>query len=208
MSPFLQHRLPTNVSRPRVKPRLCPGRHVSQPALRLGLALVICCSVSVSAQDSTVKRDSSTLRRDGWIFGPSIGVPTAVGEVSPELITVGFNLTRLDPGHLGADLSLGTLPRALVAGFVAFGIRGDAAYPVSVSSNMLLYPAAGLSMVGVGSSDGGGGLVGINEGLAAVFYGNAPIGLRIGVTAHQFLGTTRSIFLLEAGLVHVPRLEP
>ena len=208
MSPILQHRLPTNVSRPRVKPRLCAGRLVSQPALRLGLALAICCSMSATAQDSAARRDSSTLRRDGWIFGPSIGMPTAGGEVSSELITVGFNLTRLDPGHLGADLSLGTLPRAVAAGVLAYGFRGDAAYPVSVSPNMLLYPAAGLSMVGVGSSDGGGGLVGINEGLAAVFYGNAPIGLRIGVTAHQFLGATASIFLIEVGVVHVPRLGP
>lgn len=208
MSPFLQHRPPTKVSCPRVEPRLCAGGLTAQRALRLGLALAVCCSMSLRAQDSTTNGDSGTLRRDGWIIGPSIGMPTAVGEVNPELITVGLNFTRLNPGHLGADLSLGTLPRALAAGFFAFGIRGDAAYPLSVSPNMLLYPAAGLSMIGAVSGDGGAGLVGINAGLAAVFYGNAPIGLRIGVTAHQFLAATTPIFLIEVGVVQVPRLEP
>lgn len=208
MSPPLAHHPPANASRSRVAPRPSAGRSRYYGALRLGLALVICCSMSVRAQDSAARRDSTAPRRDGWIVGPSIGTITANGEVNPELFTVGLGFTSFSPGHLGADISVGTMPRALVAGVVAFGFRADAAYPVTLSPNMLLLPAAGLSVVGVGGDGGGGGAMGLNAGLAAVIHGNSPTGLRVGVTAHQFPLAERPILLVEVGVVHVPGLEP
>lgn len=172
------------------------------------LALVICCSLSVSAPDSTARRDSTLLRRDGWIVGPSVGMPTANGNVMPELLTVGINFTRLSPGRLGPDLSLGTLPRALVYGAAAFGFRADAAYPVSVSPHLLVFPATGLSVIGAMGAGGGASLTGINAGMAAVFYGESSTGLRVGVTAHQFSEMTTPIVLIELGFVHVPEPGP
>lgn len=195
MSPLVERRRRTNASR----------RH---EVLRLGLALAVCCAMPAGAQDSTSRRDSTTLHRDGWIVGPSIGMPTAGGEVIPELTTVGLNFTRLDPGHLGADIAVGTLPRALADGLVAFGFRVDAAYPVSVSRHLMLLPAAGLSVIGALGEGGGGGAMGINAGLAAVIHGKATGGLRVGITAHQFSMADVPIFLIELGLVHLPALEP
>lgn len=194
-------------------PRRCaasrrPARRlVCRKARRLGFALAIGCAMAAGAQDSTVHRDSATLVRNGWIVGPSIGFPTAAAEVSPEVLTVGLQFTRLDPGHLGADLAVGTLAQALAEGIAAFGFRADAAYPVSVSPRLLMLPAAGLSVVGALGEGGGGGIIGINAGLAAVVHGASGIGLRVGITAHQFPMAEIPIFLIEVGVVHLPALE-
>lgn len=208
MSPLLDRRPPVNASRPSAEPRLCSAGSVARMTLRLGLALAVGWSLPASAQNSSAEPDSSTAPREGWIVGPSIGMPTTGRWVSPEAITIGLNFTRLSPGHLGADISFGTMPRVLAAGIVAFGFRADAAYPVSVSPSMLLLPAAGVSVVGVGGDGGGGGALGANAGLAAVFHGKSPTGLRVGITAHQFLMAVEPIFLIEVGVVNVPRLEP
>jgi hypothetical protein len=172
------------------------------------LALVICCSISASAQDSTTRRDSTLPRRDGWIVGPSIGMPTANGETSPELLTVGLNFTRLSPGRPGADIAFGTMPRALADGVAVFGFRADVAYPLAVFPHLMVFPAAGLSVIGALGEGGGGGTMGVNAGLSAVFHGDSPTGLRLGVTAHQFSLVETTIFLIEVGMVHVPAPGP
>ena len=174
--------------------------------LRLALALAICSPISASAQDSTARHDSARLR-DGWIVGLAVGMPTASGEVNPELMTVGLNFTSVSPGHVGADLSVGTMPRALASGLAAFGFRADVSYPVPVSPNVLLLPAGGLSVIGALDDEAAVGAMGFNAGLAAVIHGASSTGLRVGITLHQFnLGVP--IFLVEVGVVHVPGLEP
>jgi hypothetical protein len=173
--------------------------------LRLGFLFALCCSMPAMAQDSTARRDSTSPRAEGWIVGPSLGLPTGAGGVSPEVFTVGLNFTRLNPGHPGGDLSFGTMPRALAEGIVAFGFRADVAYPVSVSPRVLLLPAAGLSVIGALSDETGGGTMGLNAGLAAVFHGTSTTGLRIGVTAHQFLMAEQLVYLIELGPVRMPR---
>jgi hypothetical protein len=207
MSPVLERHPATNASRSRAEQWLSAACSLSHGALHFGLALVVCASMSASAQDSLAKSDSTVRPQDGWIVGPSIGVIAAGGEVSPELFTIGLQFTSFSPGRLGADISVGTMPRALADGVVAFGFRADAAYPVSVFPHMLLLPAAGLSAVGVGGDGGGGGAMGINAGLAAVFYGRSSTGLRLGVTAHQFAMIETPIFLVEVGVVQVSGLK-
>jgi hypothetical protein len=159
------------------------------------------------AQDSTARRDSSTRALDGWIVGLSLGMPTASGEVSPEAITIGLGFTSVSPGRLGADISVGTMPRALAYGIIPFGFRADASYPVSISPRMLLLPAAGLSVVSIVGEGGGGGSIGINAGLSAVIHGDSPAGIRLGVTVHQFPLAEVPIFLIEMGVVHIPGRE-
>lgn len=208
MSAFLQRFPSMHASRPCAESRLRTRRSFRRAALRLGFALVIGCAMSAGAQDSTVRRDSATLRRDRWIVGPSIGMPTVGGDVSPEMLTIGLQFTRVDPGHLGADMAVGTLPRALAEGVAAFGFRADAAYTVSLSPKLLVLPAAGLSVIAAMGPGGGGGTMGINAGLAAVFHSESQTGLRVGVTAHQFTMAEVPIFLIEVGVVRMPGLEP
>jgi hypothetical protein len=208
MSPILECRSPANASHSRAERWLSAACSISHGALQFGLALVVCGPMSAGAQDSLAKSDSTVRPQGGWIIGPSIGVFTAGGEVSPELITVGLQFTSLTPARLGADISIGTMPRALADGILAVGIRADAAYPVSVLPHLLLLPAAGLSVVGVGGDGGGGGAMGINAGLAAVFHGNSPTGLRLGVTVHKFAMLETPVFLVELGVVRVSGLEP
>jgi hypothetical protein len=176
------------------------ARHV---LLRLALMLAIGCPMWASAQDSTATPDS-TAARGGWIVGPSLGLPTAGGDVSAEALTLGLSFTSLNPGRLGADISVGTMPRALASGIVAFGFRVGAAYPVPVTRNLLLLPAAGFSMIGFVSHEAFGGAMGLNAGLAAVIHGESPIGLRLGVTGHQFMSAEAPVYLVEVGVVSMP----
>lgn len=175
--------------------------------LQLALALVLCCPTSASAQDSTAKRDSTRLR-DYWIVGPSVGMPTASGEVNPELMTVGLNFTSVIPDQLNADLSVGTMPRLLASGSITFGFRAGVTYPVPVTPNVLLLPAGGVSVIGAIGDEVAGGAIGVNAGLAAVIHGASSAGVRIGITLHQFSQANIPIFLVEVGVVHVPGLEP
>ena len=133
-------------------------------------------------------------------------MPSARGEVSPELMTIGLGFTSVSPGRLGADISVGTMPRALAEGVVAFGFRADAAYAASLSPHVLLLPAAGLSVIGI-AGDGGGGSIGINAGVSAVIHGDSPAGVRLGVTVHRFPLAETPIFLIEMGVVRVPGRE-
>lgn len=208
MSLLSERRPSAAASRLRIEQLLRAAPSLARESRWLGLALVICCSMVAGAQDSTARRDSSTRRLDGWIVGPSLGMPTASGEVSPEAITVGLGFTSVSPGRLGADISVGTMPRALAYGVIAFGFRADASYPVSLSPRLLLLPAAGMSVVGVGGDGGGGGSIGINAGLSAVIHGDSRTGFRFGVTMHEFPLAEVPIFLIEMGVVHVPGREP
>jgi hypothetical protein len=176
--------------------------------LRLALTLAICCPALGTAQDTSATRGPATRRLDGWIVGPSVGMPTADGFVIPELATFGLNFTKVSPHRLGGDFSVGTMPYVLANGFAAVGVRADVTYPVSISPYLLLLPAGGLSVIGAAGDGGGGGGIGFNAGLAAVIHGDSPAGLRLGVMLHQFTQANIPILLVEVGVVHLPRSEP
>ena len=71
-----------------------------------------------SAQNSPSGEGSATPGPRGWLVGASVGVPLVDGAAIPDLFTIGINWTQLRPGRLGADFSLGTMPRALTEGVI------------------------------------------------------------------------------------------
>ena len=66
--------------------------------------------------------DSAATPRD-WLIGVSAGVPGYEREPVPELFTIGLNVSQTTPGRLGADFSIGTMPRALIARAAVLGAR-------------------------------------------------------------------------------------
>jgi len=158
----------------------------------------------VTGQTSPLSRDSDKAKLRGWLVGGSIGVPAFDGHASPDLFTVALHGTQLRPGRLGADLAVGTMPRALAEGVaVGFG-RAGAALPFQLSKGVLLVPSAGITLAGAASGEGGGTNTGLNAGLAAVIFGTGSVGLRTGVTWHRF-ADAGAVSLWELGLVHLPR---
>jgi hypothetical protein len=168
-------------------------------ALALSLVFLVG-SGPVGAQ--TVSPDSGVRARHvrgDWLVGASFGVPGYGTEPLVELFTIGIQWTQVRPGRLGADFSLGTIPRALVEGVVVVGFRAGAALPLAFSSGLLLLPSAGLSFIGGVGQGGGGGTAGLNAGVSAVFFGTQATGLRTGVTWHRFPDTGGALWLLEMG---------
>ena len=169
-------------------------------ALALGLILLVG-GVSVDAQ--TVSADTSirVQARGDWLIGASIGVPGYGTEPVAELFTVGIHWTQLRPGKLGADFSLGTMPRVLAEGVAVVGFRVGGAVPLALSPGVVLLPSAGASLIGGAGPDGGGGLFGLNAGVAAVLFRTSATGLRTGITWHQFQESRGAIWLVEIGFV-------
>ena len=158
-----------------------------------------------SAQNSPPAEGSATSGPRGWLVGASVGVPIVDGAAIPDLFTIGINWTQLRPGRLGADFSLGTMPRALTGGVVAGGARGGVALPLALSRGVLVLPSAGISLLGAAGTGGGEGTTGFNAGLAAVIHGAGSAGLRTGVTWHSFGDAGGAVWLWEVGIVRVPR---
>src|SRR4029453_9621170 len=117
-------------------------------------------------------------------YGPAGGVPAYEGDALTEMFTIGVHWTQLRPGRLGADFSLGTMPRTLAEGVAVVGARGGVAFPLALSSGGVVLPSAGVSFVGGVGAGGGGGTTGLNAGIAAVIFGASSVGLRTGVTWH------------------------
>ena len=144
--------------------------------------------------------DTASSTRRNWLIGASIGVPGYEKEALPELFTVGMNITQIKPGRLGADFSVGTMPRAFTAGAGVLGVRAGGVFPVALAPDLLLLPSAGLSLLG-GAGDGGvAGLAGVNAGVAAVLW-TGPIGVRTGITWHHFHDAGGAVWLIELGFV-------
>ena len=158
-----------------------------------------------SAQNSPSAQDSAGPRLRGWLVGASVGVPVVDGVSVPELFTIGINWTQLRPGRLGADFSLGTMPRALSEGVLAVGARGGVALPLALRPGVLVLPSAGVSLLGGAGGGGGAGTTGFNAGLAAVIHGAGSAGLRTGVTWHRFSDAKAAVWLWEVGVVRIPR---
>ena len=158
----------------------------------------------VTGQTPPLSRDSDRARPRGWLVGGSIGVPAVDGDVSPDLFTIAVHGTQLRAGRLGADLAIGTMPRAFAEGVAVGFARAGVALPFQPSKSVLLVPSAGVTLAGAASGDGGGTTTGLNAGLAAVLFGTGSVGLRTGVTWHHFTDAG-GVSLWEIGLVHVPR---
>ena len=149
-------------------------------------------------------QDSSITSRSRWMVGGSVGTLRYNGQFAPlELTTVGMHFTQVRPGALGADFSIGIVPRALADGFLLSGARGGVALPLALAPNVLLLPSAGLTLIGGVGAGGGGGTWGTNLGAAAVF-GSGSTGFRTGVTWHRLNDSTDGIWLLEFGVVKIP----
>lgn len=178
-----------------------PRAHPFMHLIRLArvLAGLACAAPSMAAQDTTSTRSGD------WLVGASIGLPMYQSDPLPELFTVGVHWTQLRPGELGADISIGILPRAITFGAGVVGARVGAALPLELSPGFLLLPSGGLSLVGGAGNGGIGGAKGVNAGVAGVVLGSRSIGLRGGITWHWFGGIQGSVWLLELGLVDNPR---
>jgi len=156
------------------------------------------------AADELQAQDSSSVPRSGWIVGGSAGTLRYNGEFAPlELTTIGMHFTRVRPGALGPDFSIGIVPRALADGFLLSGARGGVALPLALAPNVLLLPSAGLTLIGGAGAGGVGGTWGTNLGAAAVF-GSGSMGFRTGVTWHRLNDSADGIWLLELGVVSIP----
>ena len=72
---------------------------------------------------------------------------------SPELFTIGLNVSQTTPGRLGADFSIGTMPRALMERAAVLGARGGVVFPIAPTADVLVLPSAGVSLLG-GAGEG------------------------------------------------------
>ena len=162
------------------------------------LLLALLCPVVSSVAQSPV--DSTSRSGRDWLIGVSAGIPGYDKQAAPELFTIGVNASQIKPGRLGADLSLGTMPRAFIEGVGVLGGRAGAVFPIAPTPDVLLLPSAGLSLVGGGGGDGGGAIGGFNAGLAAVIW-SGDVGVRTGVTVHRFADLRGTVWLVEFGVV-------
>jgi hypothetical protein len=170
----------------------------SARAAALLVALVFLGANDLRAQDSTAAR------RGSWMVGGSIGMLGSGTQLAPaELMTIGVHFTQVRPGRLGADISVGTIPRTLSDGIVAVGARLGVALPLAVAPGVLLLPSAGFSLIGAAGGGGAGGTAGYNVGGAAVF-GTGPVGFRTGITWHHMDFSNSALWLLEVGVAGRP----
>lgn len=155
------------------------------------------------ATDSS-KADCGCQKSGGWIIGTSLGIPGHDHEWIGELFTLGVTFTQAKPNRLVPDVSIGTMPYAVAFGVLPIGVRAGVALPIAALPHLLLIPSAGVSLVGVASPGGGGGAGGVNAGFAAMTYFD-QVGIRAGVTLHNFGESDGGKYwLAEFGIVHVP----
>jgi hypothetical protein len=155
---------------------------------------------------SSAANDSAATPFDGWVAGASVGVPGDGRQAAPELFTLGLSVTYLQPRNLGFDFSIGTMPRVFAEGFGVVGARANVVLPLPIRRDVVLLPGAGVSAIGALGSEGGGGIVGFNAGLSAIFA-TGPVGLRVGATYHRFETGGDPIWLVEFGIVNLPSLK-
>jgi len=165
----------------------------------LALVAATRAGAQVPAADTTKSNSSS----GGWIIGTSLGIPGESEGPIPQLFTLGVTFTQAKPNHLVPDIAIGTMPFVLAFGVVPIGIRAGVGLPLAVAPHLLLIPSGGVSLVGAISPGGGGGIGGINGGVSAMAYA-AQVGIRVGITVHNFGQTDGVYWLAEFGIVHVP----
>jgi hypothetical protein len=181
--------------------RFAPGPTLSY----LAAAALACAMSTTEAQETPAARDSVSAWPSGWLVGGSLGVPGYGRQSVPELMTVGLHWTRLQPGRIGGDFAIGTMPRAFVEGVMVLGGRAGVALPLALSPSILVLPSGGVSLIGGAGGGGAGGVAGFNAGVAAVLSGASSAGMRVGITWHRFQDTREAVWLLEFGIVRIPR---
>lgn len=169
-------------------------------SLALGLILL---GGGAPAGAQALPADTLSQARDGWLIGGSVGLPGFGSEVAAEAFTIGVHWTRARPGRLGADFSLGTIPRTLAEGVLVLGLRGGVALPLLLAPGTWLLPSTGVSLIGGVGAGGGGGAIGYNGGIAAAAFGTGRTGLRIGITWHRFQDLQGTVWLVELGFVGI-----
>jgi hypothetical protein len=153
---------------------------------------------SLWAQDPAQPQDSS------WSIGASIGLAGYASETDASAFVLGFQTAQLRLGKLGGDLSYGTMPRLLLEGAIALGVRAGVVLPIGVSESTAVLPSAGLSALGAFGSGLGFADVGMNVGLGLLFGGRERTGLRLGATWHHLAVLGSRVWLVEVGFV-VPK---
>jgi hypothetical protein len=131
----------------------------------------------------------------------SAGIPGYEREAVPELFTIGLNVSQTRPGRLGADFSIGTMPRALIARAAVLGARAGVVLPIAPTPDILVLPSAGVSLLGGVGEGGAAALAGVNAGIATVIW-SGDVGVRTGITWHHFQDARGAIWLVEFGVVH------
>jgi hypothetical protein len=149
--------------------------------------------------------DTASAPAADWLVSASFGVPGFRSQPILELFTIGMQWTQFRPGRLGGDFSLGTMPRLLAEGALVLGFRGGTALPIAVTPNLVVVPSAGVSLIGGAGQGGGGGVAGLNGGLAVVLFGTGTTGLRTGITWHRFEDTRAAVWLVEMGVSGIPK---
>lgn len=172
-----------------------PTRLAAMVALALSFA-----TVSASSQQPT---PDSVRQPNGWMAGVALGVPGSREGTVPGLFTLGGTFTQLHLNHLGADISIGTMPYLVSLGVVPIGARLGAALPIVVVPHLLVSPSGGLSIIGLAGPGGATGVIGGNIGVSTVLYAG-PVGLKTGMSWHGFTSTQGTVWLFEVGVVHVP----
>ena len=162
-----------------------------------------CALLLIGSATSVAAQEPDSPPASHWMVGTSLGVPGTTQGMSLEFTTVGMSFTQMQPGRLGADISVGTMPRALAFGVLAGAMRGGLALPIETMPGVLVIPSAGVSFVGGVGAGGAGGTPGFNVGGATVF-GTGNLGVRTGVTVHWFPELHTPVWLLELGVVHLP----
>lgn len=160
-------------------------------------------ALAISGKHAIAQRPpaDSAANSSGWLVGVSAGLPGYDREPVPELFTIGLNVSQTTPGRLGADFSIGTMPRAFVAGAAVLGARAGAVLPLAPTPDLLLLPSAGVSLLGGAGEGGGAAIAGVNAGIAAVIW-SGDVGARTGITWHRFQDFRGAIWLVEFGVVH------
>ena len=155
-----------------------------------------------SVNESALRaQDTVQAHHSSWSIGASIGLPGYESQTDASLFVVGFQLAQLRHGKLGADLSVGTMPRILLEGVMAAGARAGVVLPIGLSGSTAILPTAGVSVLGAFGSGGGAVEAGVNAGLGLLFGGRERTGLRLGATWHHFAELGSRVWLLEVGFV-------
>lgn len=112
-----------------------------------------------------------------------------VGVVAPghgSLLQVGYRFSSADRNALGIDVSVATLPEALVDRIALIGADLDAAFLLSPTSGLGLIARAGPSMIAGVGAGGGAAVFGYNLGAGVLVRVWERGGLRVDYTYRRF----------------------
>ena len=176
------------------------SRARTRGAGRVVLVLLLALAAGQAAAQDASRPDEGS----GWIVGGSVGLIGFGSQTLPiELSTVGLHVTQVNRGSIGADFSIGTIPRLFAEGAFALGTRLGVTTPLQLAPGVLLLPSAGLTLIAGAGGGGAGALYGYNLGGATVL-GTGNVGLRAGVTWHLMSEAQEGIWLFEVGISQIP----